>query len=89
MPRLLHNISVRYPICVPVFVFQASKRLPWDLIDSLFEALWAKNGKYEYCYLFSNSQNSPKCRSHGLHASLYRSNSTIADLYVFVLMNIF
>ena len=35
-----------------------------------FEAPWAKNGKYEYCYPFSNSQNSPKCRFHGLHASL-------------------
>lgn len=40
------------------------------LIDSPFEAPWGKNGKYEYCYLFSNSQNSPKCRFHSLHAPL-------------------
>ena len=70
MPRLLHHISARYPTCAPVFVLRPSNRLPWDLIDSPFEAPWAKKGKYEYCYLFSNSQNSPKCRFHGLHASL-------------------
>ncbi len=46
----------------PFFVLRPSNRLPWDLIDSPFEAPWAKNGKYEYCYFFSNSQNSPKCR---------------------------
>ena len=59
MPRLLHHISARYP-----------NRLPWDLIDSPFEAPWAKNGKYEYCYPFSNSQNCPKCRPRSLHAPL-------------------
>ena len=42
----------------------------WDLIDSPLQAPWAKNGKYEYCHLFSNSQNSPKYCSHGLHALL-------------------
>ncbi|RHB15323.1 hypothetical protein DW899_01415 [Collinsella sp. AM41-2BH] len=54
----------------PFCVLWASSRLPWDLIDGPLQALWAKNGKYEYCHLFSNSQNSPKCCSHGLHALL-------------------
>lgn len=40
------------------------------LTDGAFQTPWAKKGKYEYCYLFSNSQNRLKCRSHGLHASL-------------------
>ena len=53
------------------------------------QGLWAKNGKYEYCYLFSNSQNSPICCPHGLQAPLNYSNSSIAGLYVLRLMNIF
>lgn len=55
MPRLLHHISVRYP-----------NRLPWDLIDALPQGPVDKNGKYEYCHLFSNSQNCPKRPHCGL-----------------------
>ena len=59
LPCFLHHGCARY-----------LSRLPWDLIDSPFEALWAKNGKYEYCYFFGNSQNCPKCRPRSLHAPL-------------------
>ncbi|RHB81867.1 hypothetical protein DW870_03385 [Collinsella sp. AM38-1BH] len=41
----------------PFCVLRASKRLPRDLIDGAFQTPWAKKGKYEYCHLFSNSQN--------------------------------
>ncbi len=73
----------------PFFVLRPLDRIPWSRIDGPFQPLWAKNGKYEYCYLFSNSQNSPICCPHGLQAPLNYSNSSIAGLYVLRLMNVF
>ena len=38
------------------------------LIDGAFQTPWAKKGKYEYCYLFGNSQNRLKRPPCGLYA---------------------
>ena len=58
MPRLLHHISARYPPWGPDFAIRAP-------FLCRREASWAKNGKYEYCHHFSNSEIGPKTGSVG------------------------
>ena len=51
----------------PFFVLRTSNHLPWDLIDGTIQTPWTKKSKYEYCYLFSNSQNRLKRPLYGLY----------------------